>query len=279
MVEVNISRPDGSVIYSLLFPGNVGEARLDQYIDFVVARREAEKNDENPLVGVAQAVSAFFKVDVLKVLEAEVGEGKVTDGQLEQTVGGLFMALDAMLSEYKPKISDDCDFTWDGVLYQLPRLTMNAVTGQLQKTALNVLEYVEADEARRLARELAAKDGDVDGSIWWSEYTRLIAITVRKPGEILPHNKLEREQFLAARAETFKHIPLDIALDVDFFLTRGLANLKPAPTIIGSLILPLFLIVEQHRKRLRPTPTQLERPKAKRVTLSNGRVYGGSTAN
>ena len=126
---------------------------------------------------------------------------------------------------------------------------------------------------------LAEKDGDREGSAWFSEYTHLIALVARREGEKIPFNPSERETWLQNRATIFQDVPLDVAMDVDFFLTSGLTNSKRHTTIIGSLLLPLLLIAEQARKRIRLGQTPSKKQKAKRVNLINVPGYGGFTAN
>ena len=281
MIDLNLNRPDGSIIYTFPFPEHIGEISLLQYINYVVARRNAEKDDLPPMIGVAMAISEFFQVDVMPILEGEVGVGNVTEAQLAHTVGVIHVRLDEIISKYPAKIrgEEDFKFTWKGIEYLIPHLSFNAVTGKLQKTALNVYEYVEADTIKFQAQLMAEKEGDREGSIWFSEYTRLISLLARREGEKLPFKPADREVFLQNRMEVFQDVPLDIAMDIDFFLADGLRNSNPHPTIITSLILPYLLICQQAQKRVAHGQTHSKKPKAKRVSLIGEPGLGGFTAN
>lgn len=279
MIDQNLCRPDGTIIFTFPFPEHIGEISLFQYINYVVARRNAEKDDLPPMLGVAMAVSEFFQVDVMKVLEGAVGAPM--DEHLAQSVGVLFVNLDKIIAGYKPKFrtNQDFKFEWKGRTYHIPHLTFDAVTGQLQRTALSVYDYVETDVTRQRFKMLAEKDGDRSGDAWFSEYTHLIALVARREGEKIPFNPSERETWLQNRATIFQDVPLDIAMDIDFFLTSGLDKSRRHTTMCGSLLLPLLLIAEQAQKRLRLGQTPLKGQKAKQRKLINAPGYGGFTAN
>lgn len=279
MIDLNLHRPDGSTILTFPFPEHIGEISLYQYINYVVARRNAEKDDLPPMLGVAMSISEFFQVDVMQVLEGEVGV--VTDEHLAHSVGGIFVKLDEVIARYKPKMrtNNDFKFEWKGFEYHIPHLTFDAVTNQFKRTALSVFDYVETDVTRQRFKMLAEKDGDREGSFWFSEYTHLIALVARRENEKIPFNPGERETWLQNRATIFQDVPLDIAMDIDFFLTTGLQNSKRHTTIIGSLTLPLLLIAEQARKRLNLGQTPLKKQKARRVNLINALALGGFIAN
>jgi len=279
MIDRNLCRPDGSIIYTFPFPEHIGEIKLFQYINYVVSRRKSEEEDLPPMLGVAMAVSEFFQVDVMQVLEGAVG--MPMDEHLAQSVGVMYVNLDKIIGGYAPKIRGEHDykFTWKGIEYLIPHLSYNSVTGQLQKTALNVYEYVEADTIKFQAQLMSEKEGDVEGSIWFSEYTRLISLLARKEGEKLPLKPADREVFLQNRMEIFQDVPLDIAMDIDFFLTNGLRNSNPRPTIIGSLTLPLLLIAQQAQKRQNLGQMPSKKQKAKRVNLISELGLGGFIQN
>lgn len=100
---------------------------------------------------------------------------------------------------------------------------------------LNSIDLAELPEEKLI--EIAAKHGDMDGSLIFSRYLYMMAILCRHPGEKLPWKENKRKAFLNDRAALFQEIDTQTALDVDFFLLTTLTALNKNRAIAGSLIL------------------------------------------
>lgn len=152
------------------------------------------------------------------------------DGQ-EATLCRVFIHLAAMFNTYiaaVPLPNETFSREYKGEKYYLEPdraarvlLAGSPLIGTPQK-AYTVNEVSEISELERIFQAKIKKDGDPDGSLQFQLDLCVLAVLFRKDGEKLPINPEQRKRFIEARSTHFKSLPMDIVLQVRFFLTRSL---------------------------------------------------------
>lgn len=274
MIEIKLNDSEGGILAQFDFPASISEMRLSQYIDFLVALRDFRKEGVNEVAVMARAVAVFAGIDPVEIIQAKVGvDYEQTALDNEPTIFSLYNYLLKLIEVHRPRIRtiDEAIFEHKGETFQIPASSKAIVMG-ISKKDLSVIEAVEAFEVKRRVSEAMKVDGDPTGSFWFSEYLHLLAILARHPGESLPLDDDERTTFIANRAAFFSDISLDIALDVDFFLTTGLLRVNLTPHLLGSISLQTLLILAEHRRKIRT----YKKPRTLQRRLRGARAGVGS---
>ena len=222
------------ILATFEIPSTLYELSLNRYIDFVVAQRGFEGENANPIAVMGRAVSYLLNVDVNELVEAEVF-GDDTENAREQTISSLYAYGCTMIGDHKPALRVGDKLKVGGEWFLMPSINIQHLVGEGGN--LNLLELVEAYEIRRVVRNRIAKEGDDEGSLWYSEYLNLLAVLFRKEGERLSLDDRERSVFLDQRAMFLQEIDAGTALDVDFFLTQSLLATNQTAYLVGSLTL------------------------------------------
>ncbi len=198
--------------------------RSDEYL-YLSAHSESEPV-ENFLL-LQQAVQHIVKGDVLALpLIHDKTDAQLIDTdytlQLDEPISllRLYAHLLTVIRNYQPvEIPTTFKFKWgkkDFVIQQVPAarvLLGNPITlGEVLET----LEY-----QRRAATYMEATPKEV-GNISFNLGLTEFAILVKQAGELLPSNKAERRQFIESRKKLFATLPLNLVLDIRFFLTNSL---------------------------------------------------------
>lgn len=274
MIDIKLKDSDGGILAQFDFPASIGEMRLAQYIDFLVALRDFRKEGANEVAVMARAVATFSGIDPVEIIQARVG-GDYEQAALdnEPTIYSLYSYLLRLIEVHKPRIRtiDEAIFQYKGETFQIPASAKAAVMN-VPKKEMTVIEAVEAFEVKRRVGDAMKADGDPTGSFWFSEYLHLLAILARHPGESLPLDDDDRTTFITERAAFFSDITLDVALDVDFFLTTGLLRVNLTPHLLGSISLQTLLILAEHRRKIRA----YRKPKTLQRRLRDARAGVGS---
>ncbi len=276
MIEIDLlDKRTKEVCATINIPEHPSEIKLSQYIDWVTALRDYREKDENEVSTVIYAIKEFSGVDISEIAKARFGEegGSVTSGD----VLPIYTAISQAILSFKPRLwsEDDNFIEYQGEQYCIPKTFKGALSGAISYSDLSTLEVIEMLEFKR-ASELEAKEneGKVTASQWYSDYLRLIAFLLKKPGEDIPADGSKRDIFIKERMRLFKDIDLETALNCDFFLTNTLGGSAPPNGPIGSLmsaVLNLGMeIGNLNLMRIAPNPPQ----KSKR---SRGSAGGGST--
>lgn len=87
-----------------------------------------------------------------------------------------------------------------------------------------VNEVSAITELERIFKAKIEKDGDPDGALLYQLDLCVLAVLFRKNNEKLPINPEQRNRFIDQRSQHFKALPMDIVLQVRFFLARSLQN-------------------------------------------------------
>ncbi len=254
MIEVDLKDRTGKIVATFDVPGMAEEIQLNQYIDFLVTLRETREEGANEPAVIARALAHVIGCDIAELRRVNYGHPIEYDFAAEEVVGttlGLYAWILKVIGEHKPRIrsSGEASFVHKQVRYSIPYGAIQGALEASQYSPLNTIEAIEAYEVKRLTTESIASTGDGDGSKWFSQYIRLLAVFARKEGEEIPLDDLERSNFLALRAAELQDICLPVALDIDFFLTSGLLRSNRQPGLIGSLTLPTLTTLLEVQKR------------------------------
>lgn len=276
MIEIDLlDKKTKEVCATIGIPERPNEIRLSQYIDWVTALRDSREKDENEVSTVIHAIREFSGVDISEIARARFGDenGTVTSGD----VMPIYTAISQAILSFKPRLWEEGDnyIEYQGEQYCVPKTFKGALSGAISYSDLSTLEVIEILEFKR-ASELEAKanDGKVTASQWYSDYLRLLAFLLKKPGEDIPADGAQRDTFIKERMRLFKDIDLETALNCDFFLTSTLGGSAPPNGPIGSLMSGVLnLGMETGRLNLMSIVPKPQR-KSRR---SSGLVGGGST--
>lgn len=280
MREVDIKRRDGSVIATIDLPDSLAEMPLLSYINFKVAVRDSRKEGVNEIAVMGKALSEFTGVKVHELLQAELGPGDPAEA-MTGAIAPLFNYLLDLIGRHETKLRGPDSFrvTYKGEVYCIPQVLYDAATGQPHFEPLTLLEGVEVAEYKRLSEgpearattrkslaeqmgvdEAEVPEGDIEGTVWFSEVLTTLAHLLRKEGEALPLDDMERERFIQGRKAHFQQIDAATALDVDFFLLSGSLSLGEVGSIGTSLILSATSLTldRQRLNRKRPARERAE---------------------
>ena len=247
MLTIDIKKAGSKdVLATVDIPSTLYELPLNRYIDFVVAQRGFDAENANPFAVMGRAVAYLLGVNVDELIDAETF-GEATADAKEQTIESLYAYGCKLVGQHKPalRVGDKIKVGEDWFL--IPSINIQHLVGEGGN--LSLLEMVEAYEIRRVVRDRIAKEGDEEGSLWYSEYLNLLAVLFRKEGERLPIDDRARAVFLDDRAATLQEIDAGTALDVDFFLTHCLLAMNQTAYLVGSLTLSALKVSQEVRTK------------------------------
>lgn len=235
MLTVDIKKARSKDVLSTMeLASTLYELPLNRYIDFVTVQRKFDTEKANPFSIMAQAVSYLLGIDVNELIEAEMF-GDETEGMREQTIQSLYAYGCKLVGDHKPALRVGDKIKVGEHWYMIPSINIQHLVGEGGN--LNLLELVESYEIRRVVRNRIAKEGDEEGSLWFSEYCNLLAVLLRREGERLPIDDRQRLVFIDDRTVELQNIDAGTALDVDFFLTHCLLAMNQTAYLVGSLTL------------------------------------------
>lgn len=273
MIEYTLMDDLQQPVVQFDIPQTAAEIRLVQYIDFLVALRKWKEDETNDAAQMGRAVAAFLGVDIVDLAQIKFGRVQEYDQQAMEMVDSLYkiyMVISKVVGEYKPKIrnSEDLRVQYKGVDLVMPGHMKMAAIGIEDLGALSFLEAVETYELKRVTQEVMEKEGDPEGSYLYSQYLGVLALLLRKPGEALPVDDVQRAAFLQQRKVFFKDITLDIALDLDFFLFTGQTRLNKQPNFCTFLTPQTLALLGLTRPNAKPLVKQKNRRKMRQKGLA-----------
>lgn len=241
--ERQISAPDTleemplSVLVGILTECELGEA----------------KKEPQALIMARVVMSAF------ELTEAEVMA--TTSDDLET----LYMMAMKPIMEYKPTMEYEvATVSHKGETYLLPSCLVSGESDY----RLTVNEYINLEEALRLSEAAKspamreyAETGDKDAAqkyinALFTEYCEILAVLLRKPGEILPLDAAERDQFLAQRKMHFQDVKAKTAMDAAFFLNARPNRYGKITDFTGTLmrltIMTIMTLTHQNSQKGKP---------------------------
>lgn len=241
---VQLEDKDG--IFELDIPMSCAERTLNDYHDYkAVLSRLPEAIGEDDELDVdldsiiIEAVSKMVKGDLLRLDYGGSNDISFEEGG-EVTTLGLYTHLTSMILNYEADESFE-ELEWE-ITVNEKKIKSTLVSTQdniaaafglkQSYTTGELLTYKEYEN--RLGREIETH-GDVDGNFAFTLDSIQLALLFRRKGEPLPMNKRVREKFIERRSKDFKYLPLDIYLNVAFFLKRSVLSFVETQNYITSL--------------------------------------------
>jgi hypothetical protein len=227
----------------LFIPADCSEIKFSQYIE--MSKREQKFFECNKAAGddvLERAdINVEYVMECVSAICGDVGDMVYNDGaDVEQmvnrgynallpsnmgqelTVARLYAHIVTLISSYEPKqLPLDMVFEWGGSTYTINK---DEAARSLLNIPLTAGEVVVTLELQKKTAKMVQKKGDVDGNFAFNLGIQEFAVLVRKLGERLPSNRRERISFIDKRSRLFATLPMDIVLDVRFFLLRTLKD-------------------------------------------------------
>lgn len=255
MIEVSLKSKSGAGSeVKILLPASISELTISQYFD-IMAQVWAIQSDENPVLCMANAISAACGIDILQIMNAVTGRPPADPGHLvpgqAATLAQLFGYLAKACTEYSPKIREDNNFVHNGIAYEIPAYRVMGIGNQKMLEELTTWQSIEALEVQRLAALNIKETGDADGAFGFTQYVTQVAIMATPSGAPFPESKAEIDAQIDFRKKEFQSLSADIALDVDFFLFNMLTAYGCGPKTSGFLIVCQSVFI-QMTQRMRP---------------------------
>lgn len=267
MQIAQLKNKQGAVILELPLPSTLYEVPLNRYIDFITEYSKADTEPSKQVECTMNAVCAFYGIRLTDALSALYGshtEAEVKRVEIDSVSklhGHAIKLIDTHLNEnYKRRYGKDtvAAFSFCGEQFTTPILAIQVLGHGIEKLPnLTVHETVEALEIKRVCEQLIFDEQDPDGSHLYARYLKLLAVFVRKEGEVLPYDEQEREQFIQERAAFFggvnevgEIINAGLSLDIDFFLTSFSGRLTIRPVLLSFLTLRSLALVAQAKMKL-----------------------------
>ena len=236
MTQGQIKNGNGETIAEFGIPSGLAELPLNRYVDFLVETKRLREG-ANYVDCMAKAVSAFYGIDIARVLESQIGDlSKAEPGDFDGTLSTLFAYASKVAAAFKPQMMtpETATFTHKGIDFKMPYILQQAVIGEPILPGIETIEAIEAAEVQRLAMaEIGKEQGDPDGSHFYTMHLRLLAILARQDGERLPISDGERAAFLNERTVFFQDIDAATGMNIEFFFQNFLPPSNQTPQTLG----------------------------------------------
>jgi hypothetical protein len=147
-----------------------------------------------------------------------INQGYLIDLGEEISTLRLYAHIITVINTYKvdkEPIDKTFKLEWEGENYYIEP---DAIQREIEQKTLTNGEVLTILELNRIASKKIQAKGDLDGNIEFNLGLEEVAILLRKEGEQLPMKRRDRITFIDKRKKLFEKIPLDIALNIGFFL-------------------------------------------------------------
>lgn len=184
------------VLAELDLPKSLDQVSLKKYIDFLVECRKFGEDNQNHVMLMAQAISAFLDYPLAEILEAEIGDVYSPEVKgLDGTISTIFGYISGLVHKGKGKLikPENANFRYDGKTYYIPAIVQQAIAGEYTLPNMSVIETIEAAEIQRFKTQRTAQIGDPDGFV----RQRIMALANLELNE-LPENDPKRTAVLKA---------------------------------------------------------------------------------
>ena len=230
---------NGDADFTLDIPLSVEEITFEQFIDFTAKEQkffESVESDKEPKA-IDESIGHLIEAIGLLVAGDVEQLPFSADDDAEQLIQSNFMlSIDSigqeltiiklyahcvnLISSYQPVIPPaEFNLEWNGIRYTINR---NEAVRSLLNVPLTAGEVITTLELQRKTVNAIKKKGDPDGNLAFNLGLQEMAVLLRKPNERLPSNRRKRIDFIDERVKTFRHLPMDIVLDVRFFLISSM---------------------------------------------------------
>lgn len=243
----------------LELPSEVSEITLRQWVKYQELAKDApahiEKEDNATFVDWLQFISfakavleLFSGKDLSRALAGISAQPNAQNG-----IVAMYTGVVSLVAGYEPKERES--FEWKGATYVLPETIQQSFGQMLVGGNLSVME---ATDALDIEHVFGQKNADGTPAIEDAKYHNDIALVASicrkvKQDETLempPMDFIQRRQWFDRRLELFADLPMDIALDVAFFLIGS-------NSVSKSIRLSAMLL---NRSSTRPRPEKPLRP-------------------
>ena len=212
----------------LELPSEVGEITMRKWVrcnDVLAQAPELEGGEEAAAAQKNWLTFVAFAKRVIEVFaECDLSEalaGISAQPNQQNSIVAMYSNLVSLVRDYVPKHRDT--FKWKGATFALPETVRQSFEQVIVGANLSVME---ATDALQIEHVFGAKNEDGSPAIEDARYHNDIALVasicrrVKHDGslEMPPLDFIERRQWFDKRIELFADLPMDIALDVGFFL-------------------------------------------------------------
>lgn len=155
-------------------------------------------------------------------------------GLTDLTVQHLYVHILTLINSYKPEqLSSDYRISIGGKLYCIQGdAAARALTG-IRYTAGEVVTLKNFQRTTALALERAG-GYDAEGNLGFNLGLEEVATLLRPVGVKLPWERRERIAFIDSQKELFKDLPLDVIMNIRFFLLNSIKELAKTLAISFS---------------------------------------------
>ena len=169
----------------------------------------------------------------------------------ELTLLKLYAHIINLLSSYKAVLNPpDFELEWSGNKYVINK---EEAVRSLLNVPLTAGEMITTLELQKKTLKMVEKKGDPEGNLAFNLGLQEFAVLMRRPKERLPSNRRKRITFIDRRVKIFRKLPMDVVLNVRFFLVRSMVDYMKTQLTSSSSTLQKSL--ERPPQNVRPLPT------------------------
>lgn len=244
---------NGHTEFTLDIPFTCAEIQFEQFIDFTSyeqrffkANEIKRKGDESNEISLKEIIdSTDLSIEhliqsVSYIVDGDIDELPFTTGEnigllIEE---GYILTLDSLgddlsvlklyahciniISTYEPALREPkFVLEWNSKEYTINR---TEAVKSLLNVPMTAGELITTLELQRKTLTITKKKGDRDGNLAFNLGLQEVAILLRKKGEKLPSNRRKRIKFIDERVRVFRKLPMDVILDVRFFLLDSMID-------------------------------------------------------
>jgi len=274
MIDITVKDQHGNIARQFALPSSLAEMTVADFVGLTVEREMGAARGESDFV-VWCRVFAWL----LNIPETEIQQYSA------DVVGKMWMHMANVIGGYVPKVynADDTQryVTIGGEIFVIP-------TGlRPDEAPVTVLEHLCVSEAQIVAEQIYTAQQAIYTESATTEslvaatnaiatkYATLLAVLLRKPGETLPLDAMQRHDFINERAALMMKATATVALDVAFFLSETKTGYKRIQETFGSLIHHLLTIILEVRSMRAPKQTRRQRRQIIRAKSRKESALGG----
>lgn len=207
------------------------------------------------LYTLCRMLSCFSDIDITTVLHAN-NHSDLTDKRGGDGLIAMYFQTAYCILTYQPKVRKS--FKWKGFTYILPEDLVQAI-GEVKSTTVGAnIKTINAIEALQVEHVLDVKDEEGNHILENQKYHNDIALVsclcrkVLRKGKVeqMPLDQVERQRWIISRNKLFKNLPMDIVLDVGFFLIDS--KIASLITRTRNMRSPIFQVLLKRHEWLKP---------------------------
>lgn len=244
MTTIEGVNPYGSV-YRLEVPMTAKDITFGAYLDFLAGREKYFETSDEMRDGIVASALMEALANVVKGDLEEVPfliDGDLQNSGFDSIVRGVSLArlenhiikvAKAAQEKKRPEIAGKYEFDYDGHTWYVG--TKRAITF-LTGIAYSTGEVIEVMEVEELMNMLIDKKGDPGFAYTYEKDLRTVAILAKREGFKMPFEINERLAYLEKQMRYFAGLDLETVMDIRFFLSITLSELRESLDTISSLI-------------------------------------------